>query len=258
MAAVASKEIKTRLSCLEEMRDFGGAAQCTGLGDDTIRQFLSGQTGLGDAIARAYDHFLELKASHPDFVALDEASQVQAAHAGLTNFYAEDAVNPYVAAGAAGPWIVTLKGAVVYDCGGYGMLGLGHVPHDVLAAMNQPHVMANIMTASASQLDFVTALRAEIGHTRKSGTPYASFLCVNSGSEAMTVASRLADVNTLAQTGPGGKREGWRVHGLSLRGSFHGRTERPARFSDSIASERAAVSAASDSRARVRCNSASA
>ena len=113
------------------------------------------------------------------------------------------------------------------------MLGLGHVPADALAAMNQPHVMANIMTASVSQLDFVAALRAEIGHTRSTGTPYASFLCVNSGSESMTVASRLADVNTLTRTSEGGPNEGWTVRGLSMRGSFHGRTERPARYSDS-------------------------
>ena len=70
---------------------------------------------------------------------------------GLTNFYPPEGVNPYVAVAAAGPWIVTLKGAVVYDCGGYGMLGLGHCPGPILDAMNQPHVMANVMTPSISQ-----------------------------------------------------------------------------------------------------------
>ena len=233
MAAAVSKDVKSSLSYLEEMRVFGGAPQCTGLADDTTKRFLAGHPALGLAIERAYRQFQDLKLSHPDFVALDEALQVQTAHAGLTNFYTEDAVNPYVAAAAAGPWVITLKGAVVYDCGGYGMLGLGHAPPAILAAMDRPHVMANIMTASTSQLDFVECLRDEIGHTRAAGTPYASFLCVNSGSEAMTVASRLADVNTLQQTGPGGKHEGCRIHGLSLRGSFHGRTDRPARYSHS-------------------------
>ena len=233
VAAVDSKGIKTYLSYLGEMRGIGGAAQCTGLNDDRINYFLTSHRDLGDAIERAYDHVLSLKKSDPDFVALDEAAQVRATHAGLTNFYTEDTVNPYVAAGAAGPWVISLKGAVVYDCGGYGMLGLGHAPPDVLAAMNQSHVMANIMTGSASQRHFVASLRSEIGHTRTSGNPYASFLCVNSGSEAMSVASRLADVNTHAQTGAGGQYAGWDVRGLSLRHSFHGRTDRPARYSDS-------------------------
>ena len=48
--------------------------------------------------------------------------------AGYVNFYPDDAVNPYVALAARGPWIVTLKGAVLHDSGGYGMLGFGHAP----------------------------------------------------------------------------------------------------------------------------------
>ena len=35
---------------------------------------------------------------------------------------------PYVAIAARGPWVVTLKGAVLHDTGGYGMLGFGHTP----------------------------------------------------------------------------------------------------------------------------------
>ena len=88
-AAAVSKDIKSYLSSLQEMRDVGGAPQCTGLVDNTIRQFLAGHPALSLAIERAYARFLDLKASHPDFVDLDEASQVQTAHAGLTNFYAE-------------------------------------------------------------------------------------------------------------------------------------------------------------------------
>ncbi|MBT8083035.1 MAG: aminotransferase class III-fold pyridoxal phosphate-dependent enzyme, partial [Gammaproteobacteria bacterium] len=133
----------------------------------------------------------------------------------------------------AGPWIITLKGAVVYDCGGYGMLGLGHAPEAVLDAMNKPHVMANVMTPSLNQFDLTERLKKEIGHRRASGFPYDSFICLNSGSEAMTVASRIADINTRKLTDPGGRYEGCRACGLSLAGSFHGRTERPARYSDS-------------------------
>lgn len=231
-----SNRTNAHLGRLEEMRQFGGAAQTPGLEEAVIREFLdAGYEALAIAIERGYARFLELQQSHADFVALDEAEQISQAHGGLTNFYAEDAVNPYVAISASGPWIVSLKGAVIYDCGGYGMLGLGHVPAGILDAMNQPHVMANIMTASVNQVDFVARLRREIGHTRPGGTPFASFLCLNSGSEAMSLASRFADINTKRLTDPGARYEDHRVMGLSLTGSFHGRTDRPAHYSDSCA-----------------------
>ncbi|MGB5627540.1 MAG: aminotransferase class III-fold pyridoxal phosphate-dependent enzyme [Woeseiaceae bacterium] len=223
----------SHLEYLQEMRDFGGAPLTTGLSDDVILGFLGEQRRLRVAIERAYARFVELKQSHADYLALDENDQIHQAHAGLTNFYAEDAVNPYVAASAAGPWVVSLKGAVIYDCGGYGMLGLGHAPEAVQEALNKPHVMANIMTANVSQIEFIKSLKREIGHTRKGGTPFASFLCLNSGSEAMTLASRIADINTKTLTDPGARYEGCEIVGLTLKGSFHGRTDRPARFSNS-------------------------
>ncbi|MEJ2128584.1 MAG: aminotransferase class III-fold pyridoxal phosphate-dependent enzyme [Woeseiaceae bacterium] len=229
-----SRPFESYLARLTEMRQSGGDALTVGLPDAVIRDFIeSGYDDLVKAIDRGYEYFQQLQETHPDFVALSEADQIALTHEGLTNFYAEDVVNPYVSAGASGPWLVTVKGAVVYDCGGYGMLGLGHAPEDVLEAMNKPHVMANIMTANVSQLDFVNCLRREIGHTRKGGVPYVSVLCLNSGSEAMSIASRIADVNTRALTDPGARYEGREVRGLTLRGSFHGRTDRPARFSHS-------------------------
>ena len=219
---------------LREMRDCGGDAITCGLSDEVVQDFIeSGFDDLAVAIDRAYERFGELQESHRELLSLDETQQINEAHEGLTNFYKEDAVNPYVAVAAAGPWVITLKGAVIYDCGGYGMLGLGHAPEDVLQAMNQPHVMANIMTGSVSQADFIKCLRREIGQNRKGGTPYSSFLCLNSGSEAMSIASRIADINTRVLTDPGARYEGRSVRGLTLRGSFHGRTDRPARFSHS-------------------------
>ena len=233
---VESNMTDMHLARLKEMRDHGGSALTRGLQDSVIQGFVDdGYHQLAEAIDHAYGRFLELQQSHPEFLALDESEQISQAHGGLTNFYAEDAINPYVSVSAAGPWVVSLKGAVIYDCGGYGMLGLGHAPEPILEAMNKPHVMANIMTASVSQLDFIKKLRQEIGHTR-GGTPYASFLCLNSGSEAMSLASRLADINTKNLTDPGARHEGSRIRGLTLKGSFHGRTDRPARFSDSCAS----------------------
>jgi acetylornithine/succinyldiaminopimelate/putrescine aminotransferase len=235
---VESNLADMNLSRLKEMRDYGGSALTRGLRDSVIQDFLDdGYRDLAIAIERGYERFLELQESHADFLSLDESEQINQAHGGLTNFYAEDAINPYVAASAAGPWIVSLKGAVIYECGGYGMLGLGHAPEVALDAMNQPHVMANIMTASVSQLEFIKRLKKEIGHTRADGTPYASFLCLNSGSEAMSLASRLADINTRNLTDPGARHEGSTIRGLTLKGSFHGRTDRPARFSDSCAKQ---------------------
>ena len=216
---------------LREMRGCGGEAITCGLSDEVVQDFIeSGYDDLAVAIDRAYERFGELQESHPEFLSLDETQQINEAHGGLTNFYKKDAVNPYVAVAAAGPWVITLKGAVIYDCGGYGMLGLGHAPEAVLQAMNKPHVMANIMTGSVSQADFIKCLRHEIGQNRKGSTPYPSFLCLNSGSESMSIAARITDINTRALTDPGAQYEGRAVRGLTLRGSFHGRTDRPARF----------------------------
>jgi len=233
---VETSIIESLLAKLSDMRGFGGAALTAGLSDAVIRDFLeSGNRELSVAIERAYVSFVAYRQSHADFLSLSESDQISRAHGGLTNFYAEDAVNPYVAVSGAGPWVVSLKGAVIYDCGGYGMLGLGHAPEVVLDAMNQPHVMANIMTASVSQVDFVDRLHLEIGHTRTGGNPFASFLCLNSGSEANSLASRFVDINTRNLTDPGARFAGRKVRGLTLQGSFHGRTDRPARFSDSCA-----------------------
>ncbi len=156
MSQPASKlSVEILISKLNEMRNFSGPAITSGLSDRVIEDFLEDYDALAIAIERAYDIFDSSKETHPEFLALDEVEQIRAAHDGYTNFYDEDAVNPYIAVAAAGPWVVSLKGAVIYDCGGYGMLGLGHAPDVILDAMNQPHVMANIMTASINQLDFI-------------------------------------------------------------------------------------------------------
>jgi len=121
---------------------------------------------------------------------------------------------------------------VLYDAGGYGMLGFGHNPLPVLEAINQPHLMANIMTPQLSQKKFTNRLRREIGHSR-GGCPFERFLCMNSGSEAVTVAARISDVNAKLMTDPGGRYANQPIRKLSLRGGFHGRTQRPSQFSDS-------------------------
>src|SRR6185312_12280729 len=168
----------------------------------------------------------------PDLLKLDEAAQLARVQADFVNFYADDAVNPYVALAARGPWIVTLTGAVIHDSGGYGMLGFGHTPKAILAAMSKPAAMANIMTPSVSQMRFTRALKANIG-TARGGCPYTKFMCLNSGSESVSLACRIADVNAKLMTDTGGKYAGRTIKRLAVKGAFHGRTERPAVYSDS-------------------------
>ncbi|HLT91899.1 MAG TPA: aminotransferase class III-fold pyridoxal phosphate-dependent enzyme [Woeseiaceae bacterium] len=220
------------LTSLHEIRRSGGGMATTGLPDETIAAFLAHDRNLAVAIERARQTLPRLGEQYPELLALDEIEQARRVQDGFINFYAPDTVNPYVTLAAQGPWIVTLKGAIVYDCGGYGMLGLGHAPAAVLDAMNQPHVMANVMTPNVSQMRFIERLRREIGHTR-GGSPFTRFMCLNSGSEAVSVASRIADIGSREMTDPGGRYAGREIRGLTMKGSFHGRTDRPARFSHS-------------------------
>ena len=163
---------------LEPLRRFGGQRRTTGLDDGAIRQFAANDRQLHRAIDQALAAAGAIEAEFPGLLELDENEQIEQIQQGFLNFYHSDAINPYVALGAAGPWLVTLKGAVLYDTGGYGMLGLGHAPEAVLKAMNKPHVMANIMTPNVSQMKLMNALRKEVGHKRDDACPYATFLCL--------------------------------------------------------------------------------
>lgn len=217
---------------LNEMQNHGGEALTRGLPDDVITRFAQTDEKLVDAINTAHTEFLRLLEDEPEIMAMDEASQIAEIQAGFVNFYNDDAINPYVSLSGNGPWVVSMKGAVLYDTGGYGMMGLGHAPEAILAAMNQRHPMANIMTPNLSQKYLVDLLRQEIGHTRGS-CPYERFLCMNSGSEAVAVGARISDINAKQMTDPGGRYAHKTIHILSLKGGFHGRTQRPAQFSDS-------------------------
>ncbi|HET6435980.1 MAG TPA: aminotransferase class III-fold pyridoxal phosphate-dependent enzyme [Xanthomonadaceae bacterium] len=217
---------------LKPLRAHAGARRTAGLDDATLERFAARHPQLSEAIRAAATEYERVRADFPDLLDLDEAEQAHAIQGGFVNFYSDDTVNPYVALAARGPWIVTLKGAVLHDSGGYGMLGFGHTPQPVLDAMAKPQVMANIMTPSVSQLRFERAIRAEVGHTR-GGCPYARFLCLNSGSESVSLASRIADINAKLMTDPGARHAGRAIKRLVVKGSFHGRTEGPALYSDS-------------------------
>ncbi|WP_066095966.1 aminotransferase class III-fold pyridoxal phosphate-dependent enzyme [Xanthomonas massiliensis] len=224
------------LAPLAPLRAHAGARLTEGLDDATVLRLAGSHPALAAAIAAAGTEYAGLGTDVADLLDQDEAEQVRRVQAGFVNFYADDAVQPYVALAARGPWIVTLKGAVLYDAGGYGMLGAGHSPEAVLAALARPQMMANIMTPSLAQLRFDRALRAEIGHTRSPGgrgCPYAKFMCLNSGSEAVGLAGRIADINSKLATDPGAAHAGRAIKRIVVKGSFHGRTEPPARYSDS-------------------------
>lgn len=218
---------------LKILRKSGGSIRTRGLPDETVIRFAELDSRLPEAVDAALEIHQSWEKTYPELAAASEEDQRHALQAGYVNFYADDAVNPYVALAAAGPWIITSKGGVLHDSGGYGMLGFGHAPAPVIQAMSQPQVMANIMTPSFSHLRFAQALRAEVGHRREGGCPFDRFVCMNSGSEAVTVAGRIADINTKHMTDPGGPHADRKIMRLSLTGGFHGRTDRPARYSDS-------------------------
>ncbi|KFN49222.1 hypothetical protein P873_11700, partial [Arenimonas composti TR7-09 = DSM 18010] len=182
----------TLIDQLKPLRSHAGKIRTSGLDDATVRRLGERFPDLRDAVAAAVEAHARIAGEFAELLELDEQAQIEAVQAGFVNFYPDDAVNPYVALAARGPWVITLKGAVLHDSGGYGMLGFGHTPAPVLAAMAAPQVMANVMTPSLSQLRFDRAMRAEIGHSR-GGCPYERFMALNSGSEAVSLAARIVD-----------------------------------------------------------------
>ncbi|MDQ3287927.1 MAG: aminotransferase class III-fold pyridoxal phosphate-dependent enzyme [Pseudomonadota bacterium] len=219
------------IDLLKPLREHAGTRRTPGLDDATVARF-GEYPELIEAVKAARAEYDQIKGDIVDLLDQDEDAQVQAVQAGYINFYSEDAVNPYIALAARGPWIVTLKGAVLHDSGGYGMLGLGHAPAPIIAAMARPQAMANIMTPSLSQLRFERLLRDAIGYTGN-GCPYTRFMCLNSGSESVSLAARIADANAKLMTDTGGRHAGRTIKRVVVKGSFHGRTDRPALYSDS-------------------------
>jgi acetylornithine/succinyldiaminopimelate/putrescine aminotransferase len=217
------------LALLSQMRDASGTRETVGLPDDVILDFSSRDASLIQAINEAAEKQSQFSS---DELMMSEGDLVAHLQSDFINFYAPATVNPYVAISGRGPWVVTSHGAVLHDNGGYGMLGIGHGPDAIIEAMAENHVMANVMTPSFSQARLANALKRELGHTRGS-CPFSKFICVNSGSESVTVALRISDVNSKLMTGPGGRHEGKSVKLLAIERAFHGRTDRPAQISHS-------------------------
>lgn len=129
---------------------------------------------------------------------------------GYTNFYSKNTIQPYVPLAAKGPWILTNDNKLVYETGGYGMLGLGHNPSELKDILNKEQVMANVMTPSLAQYQFRNKIKKFIEPA------YQSIMCLNSGSEANTLAMRIANIHSHSKPVT-----------ISMVGSFHGRTEKP-------------------------------
>lgn len=213
---------------LKPLRQAGPVRTTLGLSDDIVERFVSHDDSLIRAIRAAEQKFSDIVDKHQAIIALEEGDQVAQVQTALLNFYPDDQVNPYVAIAGCGPWLVTLKGAVLHDSGGYGMIGLGHAPASVLQAMNQKQAMANVMTPSLSQLEFFNLLKHEIGRPSSRSCPFSQFIALNSGSESVAMAARLSDINAKQHTDPGGRYEGQVIKMVALKGAFHGRTQRPA------------------------------
>ena len=149
----------------------------------------------------------------------------------FVNFYEPHAVNPYVPLGARGPWIVTSPGAVLHDSGGYGMLGFGHSPQEIIDCMSQSWVIANIMTPSFSQKRLTDALRAEVGHSRPDDEdcPFHAFVCMNSGSESVSPPVSPTSMQRSSRLPARATKQA--VKFLAIQGGFHGRTDCPAQAS---------------------------
>ena len=225
-------EYMKELDKLREIREKANGIQTKGLPDEVIEKFLNIDPRLSQAIDQALVNFQSLEQEFPELLKKPELQQIEEVQSGIVNFYAEDAVNPYVAISAKGSWVVTSCGAVLHDSGGYGMLGLGHSPDIVLNSMSDQHVMANVMTPNYSHLRLMKRLDKEIGY-RTGKNPYQKVICMNSGSESVTVAARISDIKAAKMTTSGGLHEGKQVKILAFKGGFHGRTDRPAQFSDS-------------------------
>ena len=221
------------MEALLQIRHSTGESRTIGLRDEVIRDFLESDPSLSRAIDEASDNFQSLNSDlGSKLFEMREEDLVSELQADYVNFYSAPTVNPYVAIAARGPWIITSHGAVLHDNGGYGMMGMGHGPDDVIHSMRQNWVMANVMTPSFSQKRLAERLRRE-GGLRRGGCPFSRFVCLNSGSESVTISMRIADANTKSMTGQGGRHDGKPTKLLALNNAFHGRTQRPAMISDS-------------------------
>src|SRR5690606_20887635 len=122
------------LAPLAPLRSHAGTRLTTGLDDALLERLAATHPALESAIAAAADAYAAQRAELAGWNELDYGAQNTAIHDLFVNFHADDAVNPDVALTTHRTWVATLKGALMYDAGGYAKLGFGHAPAEVLAA----------------------------------------------------------------------------------------------------------------------------
>ncbi len=141
----------------------------------------------------------------------------------IYSFYNPKCTSPFYAHDALGPWIKTTDDRYIYDVGGYGMIGFGHNPQEVLNTLQKPNVMANIMTPNYQQHIFSEKISTEIGNKNKLNQTYDKYMLLNSGSEANSLAFLIANIHKHKKSCI-----------INVFDSFHGRTETPSYVSNSI------------------------
>ena len=99
----------------------GSSVQTKGLSDEVIQRFCDTDPKLVQAISEAAEIFEQLVDEvGSEFLSKDEDQLIESLQSELINFYSAATINPYVAIAARGPWVITSKGAVIHDNGGYG------------------------------------------------------------------------------------------------------------------------------------------
>lgn len=93
----------TILDRLSALRAASGDPLTTGLSDDAITAFAARDPLLGTAVDEAVAAAARFDDEFPGLRLRPEAEQVRWLQERLVNFYADDAVNPYVALAARGP-----------------------------------------------------------------------------------------------------------------------------------------------------------
>jgi acetylornithine/succinyldiaminopimelate/putrescine aminotransferase len=213
-------------------RESCGKFETLGVDDETLATFLNTpnrtRDDLVDAITQALvffeDPYYKEMAKLPELEVIDQIGD----H--WCNFYPKVYRIPFIPVSAKGSWMVSLHGAVINDAGGYGMVGLGHNPSNILEIIGKPYVQANIITPSLSHLKLMDVLRKEIGKKRGK-CPYEQFLLMNSGSEGNSVISRIMDSHLGTRKTENESKMVTKF--IALKDSFHGRTFEPASWTDS-------------------------
>lgn len=98
----------TVLGPLAALRAHAGTRLTAGLDDAAVERLVAAHPDLASAIEAAASEYARIKDEAADLLDLDEQAQIAAMQAGFVNFYADDAVVPYIALAACGPWVVSL------------------------------------------------------------------------------------------------------------------------------------------------------